>query len=107
MINGSYDPDTEEVPAMEELVGSHGGLGGTQARPFVLFPADWAAPERDIVGAEEMHRWMRRWLAESGHVGFATTPPATPPSAAPSSGRSAEPAAPAPDQRSSGPKAQS
>ncbi|OLC24407.1 MAG: hypothetical protein AUH40_08875 [Chloroflexi bacterium 13_1_40CM_65_17] len=85
MINGSFDPDTEEVPAMEELVGSHGGLGGTQARPFVLFPAEWAAPEKPIVGAEEMHAWMRRWLADSGHADFAKTEdPAKPPSGSPS-----------------------
>ena len=106
MVNGAYDPVTEEVPAMEELVGSHGGLGGPQTQPFVLFPADWATPEGDIVGAEEMHRWMRRWLAECGHADFAKTLPATPPAAA-SAGRDAESAAPAPDQRSSGPTARS
>ena len=107
MVNGAYDPVTEEVPAMEELVGSHGGLGGPQTQPFVLFPADWATPEGDIVGAEEMHRWMRRWLAECGHADFAKTMPATPPAAAASAGRDAESAAPAPDQRSSGPTARS
>jgi uncharacterized membrane protein YvlD (DUF360 family) len=107
MINGAYDPDSEEVPAMEELVGSHGGLGGTQARPFILFPADWAVPEREIVGAEEVHRWMRRWLAECGHADFATTSPAMPPAGAPSSGRVAEPAARARDRRSSGSTTQS
>jgi len=107
MINGSYDPDTEEVPAMEELVGSHGGLGGTQARPFVLFPADWAAPEKPIVGAEEMHAWMRRWLASSGQPEFAKTEPgATPPGGSPSR-RRAEPAARARGRRSTGSRARS
>ena len=107
MINGSYDPETEEVPAMEELVGSHGGLGGTQARPFVLFPADWAAPEKPIVGAEEMHAWMRRWLASSAQPESAKTGPgATPPGGSPSR-RPAEPAARARGRRSTGSRAQS
>jgi uncharacterized membrane protein YvlD (DUF360 family) len=99
MINGAYDPETEEVPAMEELVGSHGGLGGTQSRPFVLVPADWSAPEKHIVGAEELHSWMRRWLAECGHTAFANADTiATPLAGSPShAGARAEQA---PDQRS-------
>jgi uncharacterized membrane protein YvlD (DUF360 family) len=71
MVNAAYDPASDEVPAFEELVGSHGGMGGTQAYPFVMFPQEWAAPLEPIVGAEEMHRWMRRWLADLGHDQFA------------------------------------
>ena len=33
------------VAAFEELIGSHGGLGGWQTRASLLYPADWAAPE--------------------------------------------------------------
>ena len=36
----------DEVAAFEELVGSHGGMGGEQSHPFVLSPSDWAMPER-------------------------------------------------------------
>ena len=64
MVNSTYWPETEEVAAFEELVGSHGGLGGAQSYPFVLVPRDWALPEEPIVGAEAMHRQMRRWLAD-------------------------------------------
>lgn len=38
MVNSMWDPQTEEVAAFEHLVGSHGGLGGEQTRPFVLYP---------------------------------------------------------------------
>jgi hypothetical protein len=32
------------------LIGSHGGLGGFQTQPFVLFPAEWEV-EEELVGA--------------------------------------------------------
>jgi uncharacterized membrane protein YvlD (DUF360 family) len=63
LVNAVYDPDTDEVPAFEELVGSHGGLGGAQARPFALVPADWDRPTEPVVGAEAMHRQMQAWVA--------------------------------------------
>jgi uncharacterized membrane protein YvlD (DUF360 family) len=64
MVNSTYWPETEEVAAFEELVGSHGGLGGSQSYPFVLVPRDWRLPEEPIIGAEAMHRQMRRWLVD-------------------------------------------
>jgi hypothetical protein len=27
-------------------------------------------PDEEIVGAEAVHHWMRRWLAELGHTGY-------------------------------------
>ncbi len=62
MINSTYWPMTGEVAAFEELVGSHGGLGGTQNHPFVLFPAAWTEPTKDIVGAETLHHQLLKWL---------------------------------------------
>ena len=67
MVNSTYWPETGEVAAFEELVGSHGGLGGPQSYPFVLVPRDWALPKEPIIGAEAMHLQMRRWLADLGH----------------------------------------
>ena len=46
---------SDEVAAFEELVGSHGGMGGAQSHPFVLFPPRCAYPEEEVVGAETMH----------------------------------------------------
>lgn len=67
MVNSAYDPATEEVYAFEELVGSHGGLGGPQSLPFIVLPATWTVPPGEVTGAEAMHQWMRRWLADLGH----------------------------------------
>jgi uncharacterized membrane protein YvlD (DUF360 family) len=49
-----YDPENNEVAAFEELVGSHGGLGGEQSHPFILHPIDWNIVE-GLVGAENVH----------------------------------------------------
>ena len=80
MLNSTYWADTDEVAAFEELVGSHGGMGGTQSHPFVLHPVDLELPEDEIVGPEEVHRHLRRWLVELGHPEYgpraAVEPPA-------------------------------
>jgi uncharacterized membrane protein YvlD (DUF360 family) len=70
MVNSAYDPETDEVFAFEEMVGSHGGLGGPQSFPFVLLPREWSMPAQALVGAEALHRWMRRWLADLGQVEY-------------------------------------
>jgi uncharacterized membrane protein YvlD (DUF360 family) len=72
MINGAFDPQAGEVSAFEELVGSHGGLGGTQSFPFILHPADLDWPEEEVVGAEAVHRIFRGWLGRLGHAAYST-----------------------------------
>ena len=67
MVNSTYYAEMDEVAAFEELVGSHGGMGGSQSFPFVVLPAGWRLPEQSIVGPDNMHRHMRRWLADLGH----------------------------------------
>jgi len=63
-VNSRVDPETGEIPAFEELVGSHGGLGGTQTQPFLLHPVVLdPGPER-IVGAEALYAVFKRWIAE-------------------------------------------
>jgi uncharacterized membrane protein YvlD (DUF360 family) len=63
LVNSRYDPATGEVAAFEELVGCHGGLGGMQTQPFVLFPAAFATPETPIVGAAALHAVLKSWLS--------------------------------------------
>jgi uncharacterized membrane protein YvlD (DUF360 family) len=70
MINSSFWPQFEEVAAFEELVGSHGGLGGPQSFPFALHPADLEWPEDEVVGAEAVHRVLRGWLVGLGQVEY-------------------------------------
>ncbi|MET9452009.1 phage holin family protein [Streptomyces cinerochromogenes] len=67
MVNSAYDPADGEVLAFEEQIGSHGGLGGAQSRPFLLSPRDLSAPAADgeeLTGAEHIHHVLRRWLVE-------------------------------------------
>ncbi|MFF5563719.1 phage holin family protein [Streptomyces sp. NPDC012623] len=67
MVNSMYDPETGRVHAFEEQIGSHGGLGGEQSRPFLMSPLTLSAPVPDgaeLVGAEQVHGVLRRWLRE-------------------------------------------
>jgi uncharacterized membrane protein YvlD (DUF360 family) len=72
MVNSRYDVSLDEVAAFEHQVGSHGGLGGPQTRPFALHPADWESPTEPIVGSPALHRVLKGWLADLGHP--VTTP---------------------------------
>ncbi|MFF3928146.1 phage holin family protein [Streptomyces hirsutus] len=68
MVNSSHDPVDGEVLAFEEQIGSHGGLGGAQSRPFLLSPVALSAPVaagEELAGAEQVHHVLRRWLEES------------------------------------------
>ena len=71
MINSAYWPEFEEVAAFEELVGSHGGMGGPQSYPMVLHPAEFDWPQGEVIGPETVHLIFRRWLAELGHDSYA------------------------------------
>lgn len=62
VVNSLVDPASGEVAAFEELVGSHGGLGGPQTSPFLLYPADLPAPPGPLVGAPAVHQTIRGWL---------------------------------------------
>ena len=78
VVNSAYWADVDEVAAFEELVGSHGGLGGAQALPFVLHPASLPWPAEPVVGAAAVHRVFCGWLHALGHDGYdvAARPPA-------------------------------
>ncbi|MBM4240313.1 MAG: phage holin family protein [Euryarchaeota archaeon] len=58
LVNSFYDPEKDEVAAFEELVGSHGGIGGEQSRPFIMHPVNWDL-EGEIVGAEKLHQLLK------------------------------------------------
>lgn len=67
MVNSRYDPVREDASPFEPHVGSHGGLGGPQNDAFVLYPCTWAEPG-EPVGAEALHRVLRGWLTDLGHL---------------------------------------
>jgi uncharacterized membrane protein YvlD (DUF360 family) len=61
MVGSFYDPQLDEGCAFEELISFHGGMGGPQTRPFVLFPAELPLPDEPIVGAASVHALLRGW----------------------------------------------
>ncbi len=62
----SFEPETGEVSAFEELIGSHGGMGGPQTAAFLMIPSQWRPPGCELVGAPAIYREMRTWLAAIG-----------------------------------------
>lgn len=62
LVNSTYEND--EVAAFEELIGSHGGLGGGQCRPFIMCPSKWNLEKEKIVGAEKLHSVLKNKLEE-------------------------------------------
>ena len=52
--------------AFKTLTGSHGGLGGWQNRPLLVYPAQWSA-EADLVGADAVHDQLLAWRDMLGH----------------------------------------
>ena len=64
MVMGKYDPSTGQVITMDELVGAHGGVGGMQTQPFVLYPSEWTDRPPTIVGADGLHHFFRRYVLE-------------------------------------------
>jgi hypothetical protein len=75
MVNSTYWEDTDEVAAFEELVGSHGGMGGTQSFPFLLHPVELEPPPEPLIGAEAVHRQLRQWLVQLGHESYREAEP--------------------------------
>jgi hypothetical protein len=84
-----YEPGLGDVAAFEELIGSHGGLGGFQTQPFILHPADWELDEEVPLGAPAVYRNLRRWLSGMGielgkqPAAAAAEPPVAPSAAQP------------------------
>jgi uncharacterized membrane protein YvlD (DUF360 family) len=61
MVNSFYDPDLDQGCAFEELISFHGGMGGPQTRPFLLYPSELPAPQEPIVGAASVHAILSGW----------------------------------------------
>jgi Uncharacterized proteins of the AP superfamily len=66
VLLSAFDPGTEDVAAFEELVGSHGGLGGWQNDAVLVHPADWPVTEAPLVGPDSLYRQLTAWLRMLG-----------------------------------------
>jgi type I phosphodiesterase/nucleotide pyrophosphatase len=61
MVGSFYDPELDEGCAFEELISFHGGLGGSQTRPFIIHPDRLPLPNEPIVGAAAVHDLLLDW----------------------------------------------
>ena len=64
LVNSFYDPVKQEGAAFEELIGFHGGLGGYQTQPFLLYPSEWELQDKEIIGAEQVYEVLKGKLVE-------------------------------------------
>jgi putative membrane protein len=64
LVNSFYDSSSNEGAAFEELIGFHGGLGGYQTQPFLLYPSAFDLPSAPLVGAAAVHHVLKGWLAQ-------------------------------------------
>jgi uncharacterized membrane protein YvlD (DUF360 family) len=67
LVNSFYDPHLEQGCAFEELISFHGGLGGSQTRPFILHPAELSMPSGPVVGAAAVHDILVGWRRALQH----------------------------------------
>lgn len=70
ILLGAVDRVSGEVTGFEELIGSHGGLGGWQSEPFIMCPATLTMAADPPAGAPAIYRQLLAWRtqlrAESG-----------------------------------------
>ncbi|WP_185973191.1 phage holin family protein [Aeromicrobium piscarium] len=65
VVMGRYDADLDEVVAFEELVGSHGGMGGGQTEAVFVHPSSWRV-DRPALRGHDVHDVLVGRLAEQG-----------------------------------------
>jgi uncharacterized membrane protein YvlD (DUF360 family) len=64
ILLGAVDRISGEVTAFEQLIGSHGGLGGWQSEPFIMCPATLTLAEDPPVGAPAIYRQLVAWRTQ-------------------------------------------
>jgi uncharacterized membrane protein YvlD (DUF360 family) len=74
MVGSFYDPELDEGCAFEELISFHGGIGGAQTRPFVLYPDHLPIPDEPIVGAAAVNRVLVGWRRLLNGTGSTDSP---------------------------------
>jgi len=62
LVMSLYDSEKDEVAAFEELIGSHGGLGGGQSKPFIMYPTEWNLADDEIIGAENVYKLFKQCI---------------------------------------------
>lgn len=67
VVVSMYDPATDEVASFEPQIGSHGGIGGPQTRPFLLYPSELEPTTEPLAleGVDALRARIVEWLATS------------------------------------------
>jgi putative membrane protein len=65
VVNSRFEAESGEVAPFEELIGSHGGLGGEQSDAFLLLPSEWSGSAGELVGARAVHRFLAQRIHET------------------------------------------
>lgn len=80
IVNTRFDPVTEELCGFENQVSHHGGLGGPQNRPFLLYPSTLPYDGTPVVHATGLYRLLRGWRDQAqGLSGRSESPAQTNP----------------------------
>jgi uncharacterized membrane protein YvlD (DUF360 family) len=77
VVNSLVD-EQGHVAAFEELIGCHGGAGGLQTQPLLLYPAAWVDRDPEIVGSEGVHAFISEHLGATTATGDRGAGPGTP-----------------------------
>jgi hypothetical protein len=62
IVNGAM-LEKNAVVTFEEQVGTHGGLGGTQTEPFIIYPRRLKAARENLRGPAEIHAFLKTILS--------------------------------------------
>lgn len=68
VVSTRYDPQTQEMCGFENQVSHHGGFGGPQSFPFILYPTVLPYEKEPLIGAVQVHRLLKGWreMEQSG-----------------------------------------
>jgi hypothetical protein len=64
VVNGSYDPEKRWVIGFDDLVGAHGGFGGPQTKPFLIYPSEWTDEPPNLVGSVQVHQFLKQHTSD-------------------------------------------
>jgi len=61
VVSSCYDPQTQEMCGFENQVSHHGGFGGPQSYPFILYPTVLPYEKEPLIGAVQVHHLLKNW----------------------------------------------
>lgn len=65
IVHTIFDPVTQELAGFENQVSHHGGMGGPQTRPFVLYPKALPYDGKPIIWASGVYELLREWREQT------------------------------------------